>query len=136
MNAPHLPDVEIARFNMIEQQIRPWNVLDEQVLAALREVRRELFVPASLRALAFSDLDLPLDIDGASSSQTMLSPKLEARLTQALQLRPNDAVLEIGTGSGYQAALLAQLGLDAAGIEAAIDQRFADLLKTSDVQIP
>jgi len=123
MNAPHLPDVEIARFNMIEQQIRPWNVLDEQVLTALREVRRELFVPASLRALAFSDLDLPLDIDGASSSQTMLSPKLEARLTQALQLRPNDAVLEIGTGSGYQAALLACLAQAVTSVE--IDSRLA-----------
>jgi len=123
MNAPHLPDVELARFNMIEQQIRPWNVLDEQVLTALREVRRELFVPAGLRAMAFSDLDLPLDIDGADSNQTMLSPKLEARLAQALQLKPNDAVLEIGAGSGYQAALLACLAQEVTTVE--IDSRLA-----------
>jgi len=123
MTAPYLPDVEQARFNMIEQQIRPWNVLDEVVLTALRKVRREGFVPAALRALAFSDLELPLEIDGASTRQTMLSPKLEARLAQSLQLTPSDAVLEIGTGSGYQAALLACLAQAVTSVE--IDSRLA-----------
>jgi len=108
---------------MIEQQIRPWNVLDERVLAALQQVPREHFVPANLRALAFSDLELPLDIDGADANQTMLAPKLEARLTQELLLTPDDAVLEIGTGSGYQAALLAALSRQVTSVE--IDSRLA-----------
>jgi len=123
MTASHLPDVERARFNMIEQQIRPWNVLDDAVLAALRDVRRELFVPPGMRALAFSDIDLPLELDGTNTHQTMLSPKLEARLAQALQLTPNDAVLEIGTGSGYQAALLARLAQAVTSVE--IDNRLS-----------
>jgi len=108
---------------MIEQQIRPWNVLDERVLAALQQVPREHFVPANLRALAFSDLELPLDIDGADANQTMLAPKLEARLAQELLLTPDDAVLEIGTGSGYQAALLAALSRQVTSVE--IDSRLA-----------
>jgi len=127
MNVLSLPDIERARFNMIEQQIRPWNVLDEAVLAALREVPRERFVPAGMRTLAFSDIDLPLEIDGADSSQTMLTPKLEARLAQALQLKPKDAVLEIGTGSGYQAALLAHLAQEVTSVE--IDSRLAAFAK-------
>ena len=123
MNATTLSDVELARFNMIEQQIRPWNVLDERVLTALQEVHRELFVPSGMRALAFSDLELPLEIDGADSNQTMLAPKMEAKLAQELQLSPNDAVLEIGTGSGYQAALLAHLAQQVTSVE--IDSRLA-----------
>jgi protein-L-isoaspartate(D-aspartate) O-methyltransferase len=109
MNAPALSDIEKARFNMVEQQIRPWGVLDDKVLSALFQVRREWFVPPALRALAFSDLEIPLDVNGVETHETMLSPKLEARLTQALQLAATDAVLEIGTGSGYQAALLGAL---------------------------
>lgn len=92
------------RFNMIEQQIRPWDVLDPQVLALLAEVRREDFVPDAYRALAFADMQLPLP-----EGQCMLEPKLEARLLQELQLQRSDTVLEIGAGSGYMAALLAQL---------------------------
>jgi len=127
MNAPNYAtapaDIEHARFNMIEQQIRPWNVLDERVLAALQQVPREHFVPANLRALAFSDLELPLEVDGADANQTMLAPKLEARLAQELRLAPGEAVLEIGTGSGYQAALLAALSRQVTSVE--IDSRLA-----------
>jgi protein-L-isoaspartate(D-aspartate) O-methyltransferase len=121
MNASTLPDVEKARFNMVEQQVRTWDVLEEKVLAALLHVRRELFVPPALRALAFSDLELPLEINAVDTRQSMLSPKIEARLAQELLLKPTDAVLEIGTGSGYQAALLAALAQQVTTVE--IDSR-------------
>ncbi|OZI62627.1 protein-L-isoaspartate O-methyltransferase family protein [Bordetella genomosp. 11] len=123
MNASTLPDVEQARFNMVEQQIRPWDVLDEKVLAALFKVRRELFVPPALRSLAFSDLEIPLQINAVDTRETMLAPKVEARLAQELLLAPTDAVLEIGTGSGYQAALLGALAQQVTSIE--IDSRLA-----------
>ncbi len=97
-------DFEQARFNMVEQQIRPWDVLDPVVLDLLFTVRREEFVPAAHRALAFADLEIPLG-DG----EAMWAPKLEARVLQELQLRPGESVLEIGTGSGYFSALLASL---------------------------
>jgi protein-L-isoaspartate(D-aspartate) O-methyltransferase len=96
-------NIEQARFNMIEQQIRPWDVLDTKVLALLATMRREQFVPSAMQALAFADTELPL-----GHGQTMLSPKLEARLLQAATPSASDTVLEIGTGSGYMAALLAQ----------------------------
>ena len=123
MNASTLPDVEKARFNMVEQQIRPWDVLDAKVLDALFVVRRELFVPPALRALAFSDLEIPLEINSTNTRQTMLAPRVEARLTQELQLTPTDCVLEIGTGSGYQAALLAHLAHQVTSVE--IDNHLA-----------
>ncbi|WP_295373896.1 protein-L-isoaspartate O-methyltransferase [uncultured Pseudacidovorax sp.] len=91
------------RFNMIEQQIRPWNVLDLEILELLTEVRREDYVPAAHRSMAFFDMDIPL---GDGPGQVMLSPKMEARLLQDLQIKKTDSVLEIGTGSGYMAALL------------------------------
>ncbi|WP_459616788.1 protein-L-isoaspartate O-methyltransferase family protein [Bordetella sp. 2513F-2] len=121
MNASTLPDVEKARFNMVEQQIRPWDVLDERVLNALFAVRREQFVPPALRALAFSDLEIPLQINAVDTRENMLAPKIEARLAQELQLQPTDCVLEIGTGSGYQAALLAHLAQQVTTVE--IDSR-------------
>jgi protein-L-isoaspartate(D-aspartate) O-methyltransferase len=103
-------NTEIARFNMIEQQIRPWEVLDPGVLALLARVRREDFVPHALRALAFVDTQVPL-LQGAAALQApsacMLEPKVEARLLQELQLQHHERVLEIGTGSGFMAALLA-----------------------------
>jgi protein-L-isoaspartate(D-aspartate) O-methyltransferase len=103
-------NTEIARFNMIEQQIRPWEVLDPDVLALLARMRREDFVPHALRALAFVDTQVPL-LQGAAAAQApgacMLEPKLEARLLQELQLQHHEKVLEIGTGSGFMAALLA-----------------------------
>jgi len=95
-------DMEQARFNMIEQQIRPWEVLDPEVLDILAMVRREVFVPEELKALAFADLELPI-----GNGQTMLSPKIEARVLQEAGVRSTDIVLEVGSGSGYMAALLA-----------------------------
>jgi protein-L-isoaspartate(D-aspartate) O-methyltransferase len=93
---------EQARFNMVEQQIRPWDVLDASVLELLYLVRREEFVPPAMRALAFSDLELPI-----GEGQCMLQPKLEARIVQELAPGKTERVLEIGTGSGYLTALLA-----------------------------
>ncbi|GAA5236081.1 protein-L-isoaspartate O-methyltransferase [Verticiella sediminum] len=107
MNAATLSDIEQARFNMVEQQIRPAGVLDEAVLDSLFAVRREQFVAPAMRALAFSDIEIPLRLDGADTGESMLTPKLEAQLTEALKLSHTESVLEIGTGSGYQAALLA-----------------------------
>lgn len=95
-------NLEQARFNMIEQQIRPWDVLDTSVLSLLAVVRREDFVPPACRAMAFMDLEIPL-----GEGQSMLSPKVEARLLQELAVQRHERVLEIGAGSGYMAALLA-----------------------------
>lgn len=96
-------DFDKARFNMIEQQIRPWNVLDAKVLALLGEVKREDFVPEAYQDIALADLEVPL-----GQGQCMLAPKVEARALQDLALRPGDNALEIGTGSGYMAALMAK----------------------------
>lgn len=95
-------NVEQARFNMIEQQIRPWDVLDPEVLSLLALLRREDFVPSAYRSLAFMDMEVPLP-DG----QCMLAPRVEARLLQELQLQRHERVLEVGAGSGFMAALLA-----------------------------
>lgn len=95
-------NVEQARFNMIEQQIRPWNVLDPAVLSLLAAVKREDFVPAAHRSLAFMDIEVPLP-----GGQVMLAPRVEARLLQDLGLHRHEKVLEIGSGSGFMAALLA-----------------------------
>jgi protein-L-isoaspartate(D-aspartate) O-methyltransferase len=105
-----LTDFERARFNMIEQQIRPWVVLDAGVLEMLNMVRREDFVPLAHKALAFADLRIPLlhPTEAAmQNGQCMLEPKLEARFLQNLHVLPTDKVLEVGAGSGYMAALLA-----------------------------
>ena len=95
-------NIEQARFNMIEQQIRPWDVLNLGVLELLAVVKREDFVPPALRALAFVDTEVPLP-----GGQCMLAPKVEARLLQELAVHKHERVLEIGAGSGYMAALLA-----------------------------
>ena len=101
-------DIDQARFNMIEQQIRPWDVLDQNVLDLLEVVRREEFVPPAHRLLAFTDMEIPLEkMGGSHSGARMWSPKLEARVLQEVQTRSHDRALEIGTGSGYFAALLA-----------------------------
>ncbi len=97
-------NIEQARFNMVEQQIRTWDVLDPGILELLYAVRREDFVPGAYRELAFSDLQIPL---GTDPCEHMWAPKFEARVLQELALRKNESVLEIGTGSGYFAALLA-----------------------------
>lgn len=96
-------NLEQARFNMIEHQIRPCEVLDQQVLDLLYAVKREEFVPAAYRMLAFSDLEIPI-----GQGECMWHPKLEARVLQELAVKQTDQVLEIGTGSGYFAALLAR----------------------------
>ncbi|MDO8595556.1 MAG: protein-L-isoaspartate O-methyltransferase, partial [Sulfuricaulis sp.] len=95
-------NIEQARSNMVEQQIRPWEVLDQDVLDLLYVVRREEFVPPEYRELAFSDLEIPLG-DG----ERMWAPKIEARVLQEVSPRKSDRALEVGTGSGYFAALLA-----------------------------
>ena len=103
-------DIAQARFNMIEQQIRPWDVLDQDVLDLLEVVRREDFVPPAQRLLAFTDLEIPLDQSADKSKNSgaaMWSPKMEARVLQELQIKAHDRALEIGAGSGYFAALLA-----------------------------
>lgn len=105
-------DIENARFNMIEQQIRPWEVLDPEVLRVCSEVHRENFVPDAFRSLAFSDTEIELGHD-----QKMMAPKVEARALQALQIRHSDRILEIGTGSGYVTALLGTLGAHVTSIE-------------------
>ena len=99
-------NVEQARFNMVEQQIRPWEVLDQDVLDLLYAVRREEFVPQAHRSLAFSDLEIPL-YENAGEGERMMQPKLEARIVQELAIRKTERILEVGTGSGYLAALLA-----------------------------
>lgn len=95
---------ERARFNMVEQQIRPWDVLDPRVLEVLETVHREDFVPNRYRKLAFADLEIPLTHD-----QCMMRPKVEGRMLQALELKADETVLEIGTGSGFITACLARL---------------------------
>ncbi len=95
-------DYEQARFNMIEQQIRPWEVLDPKVLDGLLKVKREDFVPSIYQSLAFVDMGIPL-----GHGETMWAPVIEARALQAVQVGASDRVLEIGTGSGYLTALLA-----------------------------
>jgi protein-L-isoaspartate(D-aspartate) O-methyltransferase len=105
-------NTELARFNMIEQQIRPWDVLDQAVLSLLATVRREDFVPPALRALAFVDTQVPL-----AGGAVMLEPRVEARLLQALQVQRHEKVLEIGTGSGFMAALLGHRAMQVHSLE-------------------
>lgn len=103
-------NIEKARFNMIEQQIRPWNVLDASVLNLLSVVKREDFVPVAHKGLAFVDMEIPLMGDTEEAmrlGQCMLAPRLEARLLQDLAVQSHETVLEVGAGSGYMAALLA-----------------------------
>jgi len=105
-------DIEQARYNMIESQIRTWEVLDQAVLDTLAVMKREEFVPPQYRSLAFVDMEIPL-----GHGEVMLSPKLEARLLQELTLKRSDKVLEVGTGSGYMTALLAQLAAQVCSVE-------------------
>ncbi|WP_076593420.1 protein-L-isoaspartate O-methyltransferase family protein [Herminiimonas arsenitoxidans] len=105
-------NIEKARFNMIEQQIRPWDVLDLDVLELLVVVKREAFVPLAYRALAFADSEIPLP-----HGENMLTPKLEARIMQELAVKKHENVLEIGTGSGYMAALLAHKARHVTSVE-------------------
>lgn len=108
----HAMNFEVARHHMIEQQLRPWDVLDPAVVSVLYADRREDFVPAAYRALAFADVGIPL-----GGAAIMLPPKLEARALQALALKPHERVLEIGTGSGHMAALLAACAKEVWSVE-------------------
>ena len=110
-------DIEKARFNMIEQQVRTWDVLDQSVLDLLFVVKREQFVPPAYRALAFADMEIPLRIDDWDSGELMWAPKMEARILQELAIKPHERVLEIGTGSGHMAALLAHKADDVISVE-------------------
>ncbi|WP_295887210.1 protein-L-isoaspartate O-methyltransferase [uncultured Thiohalocapsa sp.] len=110
---------DIARYNMIEQQVRPWNVLNERVLRVLGELPREAFVPDAYQALAYADIDIPIGTDTC-----MLAPKVVGRMLQALQVRETDKVLEIGPGTGYVTACLARLGARVVGVE--IDPALAE----------
>ncbi|MHB1143594.1 MAG: protein-L-isoaspartate O-methyltransferase family protein [Thiobacillus sp.] len=105
-------DIEQSRYNMVEQQIRPWDVLNQNVLDLLFKVRREDFVPEARQALAFVDMEIPL-----GHGQTMWTPKLEARAIQELDIRPTDRALEIGTGSGYLTALLASKAAEVVSVD-------------------
>lgn len=105
-------NTELARHNMIVQQIRPWDVADEDVLEVLEQMPREAFVPERYRHLAFADTEIPI-----GHGQFMMCPKLEARMLQALRIRPGDRVLEVGTGSGYVTACLSWLSGDVTSID-------------------
>ncbi|MDO8419918.1 MAG: protein-L-isoaspartate O-methyltransferase [Rubrivivax sp.] len=127
-------NIEVARFNMIEQQIRPWEVLDQAVLSLLATVRREDFVPPSMRALAFVDTQVPL-LPGEPAGPHMLEPKVEARLLQELQVQRHEKVLEIGTGSGFMAALLAHRAMFVHSLECgpALAQTARDNLRRNGI---
>ncbi len=103
---------DVARRNMIERQIRPWEVLDERILELVARLPREDYVPKQHRNLAFTDMNIPL-----GHGEVMMAPKLEARLLQELEINPGDKILEIGTGSGYMTALLAALGRHVVSVE-------------------
>ena len=103
---------ELARFNMVEQQVRPWEVLDPRVLQVLENVHREDFVPIRFRKLAFADLSIPLPAD-----QFMMSPKIEGRMLQSLALKDDESVLEIGTGSGFITACLSGMARRVVSVE-------------------
>ncbi len=117
-------NLEQARFNMIEQQIRPWDVLDAEVLRLLSVVKREDFVPLAHKALAFADMEIPL-----GHGQCMLAPRVEARMLQDAGIQPHEKVLEIGTGSGYMTALLAQQAQRVISLE--INPALADMARAN-----
>lgn len=119
-----------ARFNMVEQQIRPWEVLDSRVLSLLETIHREDFVPVRYRKLAFADIAVPLDC-----GQVMMRPKIEARMLQALELADDETALEIGTGSGFVTACLAALAKRVVSVEifAELQSQAADKLKDKHI---
>ena len=121
---------EQARFNMVEQQIRPWEVLDSRVLDLLENIQREDFVPVRYRKLAFADIAIPLEFD-----QVMMRPKIEARLLQALDLQADESVLEIGTGSGFMTACLAALAKNVVSVEIHQDLHDEAEEKLADKQV-
>ena len=111
--------LEHARFNMVQQQIRPWEVIDQRVLETLGTLPREVFVPTAYKGLAYADIEVPL-----AQGQKMMFPKIEGRLLQSLNIRQQDKILEIGTGSGYLTACLARLGGEVVSLD--IHREFVD----------
>ena len=105
-------NIDHARFNMIEQQVRPWDVLDHNVLKVMADIPREKFVPKQYENLAFSDVEIPLG-DG----QVMLQPRIEGRIMQALNIKSDDRILEIGTGTGFMTACMSKLGDSVVSVE-------------------
>ncbi len=124
---PSTDPVEIARFHMVEQQIRPWNIRDPEILALLGSMRREDFVPATYRSLAFTDMEIPLREGVQIEGQCMLAPLVEARTLHDLQVQPTETVLEIGAGSGFMAALLARRARSVLSLE--IEPALADIAR-------
>lgn len=120
----NLQNFEQARYNMIEQQIRPWDVADAAVLGLLSKVKREEFVPASYKGMAFADMAIPL-----ASGQSMLPPRVQARLLQDAAVQPSDKVLEIGAGSGFMTALLANQAQRVISLE--MDAELADCARAN-----
>jgi len=118
-------DYAKARETMVEQQVRPWDVLDPRVLEVLASLPREAFVPEALRALAYADLELPL-----GHGERMLKPVVEGRILQALALQPTDEVLEIGTGSGFLTACLGRLAREVVSLE-----QHADLAEAAHARL-
>lgn len=112
---------ERARYNMVEQQVRPWEVLDSKVLNILEDIQREDFVPVRYRKLAFADLNIPL-----ANDQIMMKPVIEGRMLQAIDVQQDETVLEIGTGSGFISACLARLARHVVSVEI-----FEDLSETA-----
>ena len=123
-------NIEQARFNMVEQQIRTWEVLDPDVLELLFMVRREEFVPPEHRSIAFADLEVPL-----GHGESMMQPKVEARIVQELALQPHETVYEVGTGSGYLTALMARRArhVTSAEVYADFQARAADNLRAAGI---
>ena len=123
-------NIEQARFNMVEQQIRTWEVLDPAILELLFEVKREQFVPAEHASLAFADLEIPL-----GHGEAMMQPKVEARIVQELAIQPHESVYEVGTGSGYLTALLAHRGrhVTSAEIVPQLQARAAENLRRAGI---
>lgn len=111
-DTPTAHQTEQSRFNMIEQQIRPWEVLDAKVLDLLMQIPREEFVPAQYCGLAFADIEVPV-----GHGETMLAPKMQGRILQALEIKPTDTVLEIGTGTGFLTALMAKQAKHVTSVE-------------------
>ncbi len=137
MQAPSSPsalDVDKARFNMIEQQVRPWDVADSVVLGLLKDIPREAFTPPAYQSLAFADMDVPLS-SPAMEGECMLPPKVQARVAQDVAVKPTDSVLHIGTGSGYMAAMLAKQGRRVLSLEInpALAKTAADNLKRAGI---
>ena len=126
---PSTDPVDIARYHMIEQQIRPWNVQEPEILALLGSIRREDFVPAAYRSLAFTDMEIPLRDGAQVDGQCMLAPRVEARTLHDLHIQPHETVLEIGTGSGFMAALLARRARSVLSLE--IEPALADIARSN-----